>query len=203
MRRAATLSLLTLLATGCTGPTYGYKGYNVPDYFPLDGDRSWKYVQDGLDWRLEVSKEGSVSSGDMEIVTLDYGVFDPAELLYSIEWSSDVNTGVLIHSYTVEDGPSDSFSNPIVFADPSMAPGESIETDGYISTFVEVITCPNDWVTEDWTCLHFQVTDGLDNENSAPFVGDWWLASAWGASWFQQPTQSSEWILSEASWTFD
>jgi hypothetical protein len=56
-------------------------------------------------------------------------------------------------------------------------------------------------VTEPWECLHFSISDGVDDASSAPFVGDWWLAADWGTSRFQPAGYSTPWILSEAVWS--
>ena len=48
-----------------------------------------------------------------------------------------------------------------------MAPGEILEqsVDGFsfTSTFAAKETCPNDWVTDDWDCLRFTISDGVDD----------------------------------------
>lgn len=46
----------------------------------------------------------------------------------------------------------------------------------YTSELIGVEACDNDWEA-DWHCLHFRISDGIDDANSAPFVGDWWLAA--------------------------
>lgn len=197
---------IVLILAGCTGSNYGYSGYNTYDYFAVDGKRDWKYVmEDGsVEWRMAVDKSGPVTVNGTDVYTFEYGSFDPVELFHSIEWSSDGSSGIQIHSFSIEGGESVTFSTPIQVADPQMAPGDFIETstDGYTitSTFTATGTCPNEWVTDDWNCLVFTITDGVDDTSSPPFVGTWEFAADWGASRFQLPGYSSEWVLSEASW---
>jgi len=208
--RIASLLIAALSLTGCTGSSFGYSGYNTHDYFAVDGSRSWKYVQDdnSVEWRLEVEKSATpIVVGNTEVYNFDYGILDPAELLYSIEWSTDSVDGIQIHSFAVEGGDAVTFSTPVQVSDPQMAPGESVETetDGYVftSSFASAETCPNDWVTTDWNCLHFTISDGTDDASSPPFVGDWWFAADWGTSRFNVPAHSSDWVLSEANWEPD
>lgn len=206
--RTPTLSMLALALAGCTGSTFGYSGFNTHDYFAVDGNRSWKYVQEdgSVEWRMEVEKVSpAIETDDFTIHTFEYGIYDPAELLYSIEWSTDALNGIMIHGFAVEGGESVAFSAPLQISEGQMAPGEILEqsVDGYafVSTFVARETCPNEWVTDDWECLHFTISDGVDDSSSPPFVGDWWFAADWGASRFNLPSYTSDWVLSEASWS--
>ena len=208
--RHAPLSAVALILAGCTGSSFGYSGYNTHDYFATDGDRNWKYVmEDGsVEWRMEVDKLSSTTViNDTTVYTFEYGSFDPAELFYSIDWSADGVNGIQIHGFTIEGGDSVSFGTPIQVSDPQMTPGEVIETtsEGYTisSTFTSTATCPNEWVTEDWNCLVFTISDGVEDETSPPFVGTWEFAADWGASRFKQPGYSADWVLSEASWSPD
>lgn len=198
-----------LLLSACDQDQFQYAGHTTYDYFALDGQRTWKYRQDDLDigWRMEASKSGTVTVGNTQVVTIDYGVLDPSELLYSIDWSADSVGGIQVHGYSVEDGGAVSFETPVVFAEHRMIPGDIVETttDGltYTAELVGVETCENDWVTDPWDCLHFNISDGVDSESSAPFVGDWWLAADWGPSRFQPVSYDTPWILSEALWSPD
>jgi hypothetical protein len=207
MRYGPALAVALMATTGCSGSSFGYSGYNTHDYFAVDGDRTWKYVQDddSLAWRMEVDKANTPRMvGDTAIYTFEYSIFDPSELLYSIDWSTDSVDGIVIHGFAVEGGESVSFATPVVISEPQMAPGEQIATatDGYsfTSTFTSTATCPNDWVTDDWDCLHFTISDGTDDTSSPPFVGDWWFAADWGTSRFNVPGYTSDWVLSEANW---
>lgn len=196
-----------LMMTACDTDNYQYAGHNTYEYFVFDGERTWKYRQDDLsiEWRMEARKSGVVDKGTTQVVTIDYGVLDPAELLYSIDWSSDSSNGIQVHGYSVEDGDAVNFDTPVSMSDYRMVPGDIVETVTNGVTFtaelVGVESCENDWVTEPWECLHFSISDGVDDASSAPFVGDWWLAADWGTSRFQPAGYSTPWILSEAVWS--
>mgnify|MGYP006064907045 CR=1 FL=1 len=201
-----TLFVGGLMLTACDTDNYNYAGHNTYEYFPLDGERTWKYRQDDLsiEWRMEINKSVTAQVGDYDIATFDYSVLDPAELLYSIDWSSDSTNGILIHGYSVEGGDTVSFETPVAFAEYRMIPGDVAETTTngvtYSAELVGVESCANDWVTDPWECLHFSISDGTDGASSAPFVGDWWVAADWGTSRFQPAGYDTPWILSEALW---
>ena len=196
-----------LMMTACDADNYQYAGHNTYEYFVFDGERTWKYRQDDLsiEWRMEARKSGVVDKGSTQVVTIDYGVLDPAELLYSIDWSSDSSNGIQVHGYSVEDGDAVTFDTPVSMSDYRMVPGDMVETvtNGitYTAELVGVESCANDWGTDPWECLHFSISDGVDDASSAPFVGDWWLAADWGTSRFQPAGYSTPWILSEAVWS--
>ena len=195
-----------LMMTACDNDNYQYAGHNTYEYFVYDGDRTWKYRQDdlGIEWRMEARKSGVVDKDSTQVVTIDYGVLDPSELLYSIDWSSDSSNGIQVHGYSVEDGDTVAFDTPVSMSEYRMVPGDTIETvtNGvtYTAELVGVESCANDWVTDPWECLHFSISDGVDDASSAPFVGDWWLAADWGTSRFQPAGYDTPWILSEAVW---
>ena len=82
--------LIALSIFACGGTTTTYSGHTTNSYMALDGVRSWTYTNDGLPYGLEIEKLPETEmSGDTEIVTLEYSVEDPAQLLGSIDWSSD------------------------------------------------------------------------------------------------------------------
>ena len=199
-----------LLLTACNGPMTGYTGHSTHEYMALDGDRSWRYVNDGIEFDLSVEKVETKDANGTEVVTLEYSEYDPFKLLGSIDWSSDSSDGIMVHGYALEGQEAVSFDTPIGVSEYQMIPGDSVttETNGstFTSTFEAVESCPNDWVDEDWECLKFVIES--DSEASAyPFVGQWWLANAWGASQFIAENgpfgTESTWVLSQAQWSND
>lgn len=197
-----------LLFTACDGPMTGYTGHSTHEYMALDGDRSWRYVNDDLDFDLSVEKLDVQMINGTEIVTLEYAEYDPYALLGSIQWSSDSSDGILIHGYSLEGQEATSFDTPILVADYQMIPGEvsKTETNGstFTATFEAVESCPNEWVDDDWECLKF-VIETDSTASTYPFIGSWWLANAWGPSRFVSDngpfSASSEWVLSQAQWS--
>ena len=65
------------------GTTTTYSGHTTNSYMALDGTRSWTYSNDGLPYTLSVVPETEMSD-TTEIVTLEYSIDDPAQLLGSV-----------------------------------------------------------------------------------------------------------------------
>lgn len=195
-------------AAGCKGGNrYGYSGFALYHYFPLDGQRSWEYVSDDFSYKLVVEKTGVERKRDFQIVQLDYSEQDPATqektLDYSIKWSSDSTNGVLVHGVKVEGQDTDwqTFDTPVELGK-NVVKGDqtTTETNGttFTSTFVGVEDCPNNWVTDTWQCLHITI----DDEGAGyPFSGDYWLAASWGPSRFTPTGQSNPWVLAKGDFT--
>jgi len=196
--------LLSAVLMGCSGSSYQYAGHDVYKYYPLDGERAWEYATADEDWQLEVNKVTPTTMvDDVEVVTLEYSVKEPYVLLYGVDWSSSSSDGVMIHGYQVEEtAESLTFETPIRFAKHEMVSGEEnvTETDGYsfTSSFLSVETCYNHWTTDDWQCLHFEVTE--DSGAEFPFLGEYWIATRWGASAILSPGYENEWILTQGSY---
>ena len=177
--------MLLFITMACTGSDqYGYAGYDMVDHFPLDGERAWIYTNgDVPDWKLEVQKSDEfVQEGDTSVYTFEYWQTDPnnvpANLLMTIDFSSDSYNGVQIHGYEVigepqewgDSGGADSgdsgdsggargpaelveFDPPVLLAERRMAPGEFVETSTggstWTSTFKFQEACPNNWISGD------------------------------------------------------
>lgn len=203
-RLVAALALVPLVAA-CDGAGPSYTGHNTWEYFPLDGERSWKYAMDddSAGYILEVEKVSTAEQGGTQIATLEYRKEDTGDLLYSVQWSSDSAGGILIHGYEVQGGDSVDFDAPVQFADYRMIGGDTVETQtngmNFASTLVGLESCPNLWTTEEWECLHMSLDDG-DGDDMAgpPFAGDWWIAGSWGASRFQPTGWNADWVLTNA-----
>lgn len=223
-----TLVLSSMLMSGCFAESkYDYGGFETYRYFPIDGSsRVWRFYHGEADWLLEAEMVDKNRSGGSQVATIEYSRTEPFSLLYTVNWSSDASKGIRIHGYQVDtafawvDSEADTgdgevvprpevaasgwtdFSPPIQFAKHQMAPGDNITTSTggvtYTSTFEEVENCPNLW-NDTWECLRFLLTSSDDN--AAPFVGTWWLATTWGPSWFQPTVMEEPWVLETTSWT--
>ena len=196
--------LLVPALLGCNGSSFQYAGHDVYKYYPLDGNRTWEYANVDEDWLLEVNKVSPTAIvNDTEVITLEYSIKDPYLLLYAVDWSSGSADGVMIHGYSIEGGESLSFETPIEFAEHEMVTGESntTETDGYTftSSFLSVETCYNHWTTDDWQCLHFEVTE--EGGAELPFLGEYWIATRWGSSAILAQGDENEWILTQGSYS--
>lgn len=195
-------STILALFIACNGGAPIYQGHNTYEYFPLEGERSWRYALDvdsTAEYLLEVEKVSSRVVQGTEIALLEYRRSDTADLLFSVEWSSDAGGGILVHSFEVQGGASETFDTPVQFAEFQMRSGESVttQTNGYTftATMVGVENCPNLWVSDVWECLHFQLDDG---GAGVPFAGDWWGAGSWGPSRMRIDGWTDTWVLTNA-----
>jgi len=100
-----------ILTLGCDdGGQYGYAGYDMVDHFPLDGERSWTYTNDDVEWKLIVEMtDDKVQVEDTTVRTFEYWQSDSlgqkATLLMTASFSSDTYDGVQIHGYEVISDP--------------------------------------------------------------------------------------------------
>ena len=140
---------LASLVLACTGTGPIYNGVQTYEYFPIEGERTWRYAMedDSAGYLLEVEKVDSRSENGTEVVTLEYRRSDTMDLLYSTTWSSDAAGGIRVYSYEMQGGESVTYSPPVEFAEYTMRPGDEVvtETGGmtFTSTYVGVENCPN------------------------------------------------------------
>lgn len=195
----------TLLLLACNSSTSTYNGHSTYEYFPLDGERSWKYAMDNdsAGYLLEVEKMATADQGGTEVVTLEYRKEDTGDLLYTVDWSSDSAGGILIYGYEEQGGASVTFDTPVQVAEYKMMGDDQVvtQTNGmtFTSTMIGIEDCTNLWSSDTWECLHMELDDG-DGDNLAgpPFAGDWLMAGSWGASRFQPTGWQAEWVLTNA-----
>ncbi len=215
--------LASLALLGCSGSSYTYGGYKLYDHFPLDGKRSWEYASDdtSVDYKLEVvMSETTVMVDEIEVHEFQHFNSETGDQLLSVQWSSDSVYGILIHGYQTfapgggGGGGSDtgdtggpaampeavSFDNPVTFADPQMAPGETVSTSAggwdFESTFDAVEPCENHWVGDDWQeCIKITLEGG-----DAPFAGEYWIVPRYGIAWQHTSDDSDKWVLVRAQW---
>ena len=74
--------MITLALFACTPSTTTYKGINIYNYMPLDGQRSWSYTnEESLDsedtaadssWTIDVAKVSEEQVDTTKLVTLEY-----------------------------------------------------------------------------------------------------------------------------------
>ena len=199
---------IPLMFTACdNGGRYTYKGFEMDDYFPLDGDRTWTYsqLQEDVTWKMRVEKvPQTIRNGSTEIVTLEYYNDDTGDLLYSVDWSSDASNGIQVWGYSDElSGDSVAYDPPVQIAERTMLTGDSVDTDTddrtFTSTFEGIEDCENDW-RADWTCATITIDDGDgDDMNGPPFAGQWWMATSYGASRFVPTGYTDAWVLASAT----
>ena len=174
-------------------------GYTTYTHFPLDGDRSWTYLNEDVDYLLQVgfSSAAPASSGQ-SVKTFTYQNDSTGEALYSIDWSSNEDDGIHIHGHATVDASPTRYAAPIQVATARMQDGTTITStvDGatVTSTLQGMEPCPNMW-TQDWSCLVFTI----EGDSSLPFVGTWALAADYGASSFGLDG-SDGWMLLSTNW---
>ncbi|MEC7946703.1 MAG: hypothetical protein VX265_03985 [Myxococcota bacterium] len=204
-------SLISAVAvTGCGGPSTTYAGASIHEYLPLEGDREWEYWQcepssssctpDADFETLLVEKNPTTrSAGNSEVVTLEYSVLEPIELLHTIDWSSDSRTGIQIHGWSVGADGSESFraDSPITVSEYKANQDDVFEstTDGltFTSTFLGETECTTHWVPNDpYKCVQFRIEGGNGDE---PIVGDWYFSQSWGMVRHQPTDLNAPWVL--------
>lgn len=199
----------TVALIGCGGPSTTYAGASIHEYLPLEGDRVWEYWQcdpgddgcapDAAFQTLLVEKSPTTSSaGNDEVVTLEYSILEPTELLYTIDWSSNSRTGIRIHGWTVgAEGEATDPSSPITVSEYKATKEDAFETttDGltYTSTFIGETECTTHWVPNDpYKCVQFRIEGGNGDE---VILGDWYFAQSWGMVKHQPVDLTAPWVL--------
>lgn len=195
------------LLGACEGPTYSYGGYNMPDHFPLDGEREWEYSNESADYTLLVEKQEEQAGG---LITLRHSNDDTLDIFFEVTWSTDDVDGVRIHSYedVAHSGEKVTFNPPVQFMERKNIPGDIIitETGGYTftSTFDNVEGCGTYWVP-DWEeedCLKMVLDDGDNDPSTNSFItGDYWLVTRFGAALFETDHYGLMWNLSDHDWS--
>lgn len=202
---------------GCGGPSTTYAGASIHEYLPLEGDREWEYWQcdpgsdsctpDAAFETLLVEKNPTTSSaGDDEVITLEYSIAEPTELLYTIDWSSNSRTGIRIHGWSVgAEGEATDPSKPITVSEYKATKEDVFETEAdgltYTSTFLGETECTTHWLpSKPYKCMHFKIEGGNGDE---PILGDWYFAQSWGMARHQPVDLTAPWVLACAEYDDD
>lgn len=202
------LSLATLVAcTGLSGP--GYKGTQMADYFPLDGDRTSTYynADTNVGFTLIVEKTFPTERVEgTEIVELEHSKEEDGAVLGAVKWSSEDK--ILIHGWRSGTDAYTTFDTPVVVADEYMLSGdvETTETNGatYTSTLVGFEACPVTWGVEWDDCAHIKLDDGDGDDSAGPmFAGDYWLVTRYGVAWMKTTGYGEKWDLSNHEYSED
>ena len=201
------------LMTACQ-PSTNYAGASIHEYLPLEGDREWEYWQcdPGSDCTPDAEFEtllveknaNTLLKGNTEVVTLDYAILEPTELLYSISWSSDSKSGIQIHGWSVGADAAEPFeaSTPILVSEYKATSDDAFttETDGlsFTSTFHGETECATHWVPGDpYKCIKFTIEGGNGDE---PILGEWYFSQSWGMVKHQPLNYTAPWVLACAEW---
>ncbi len=207
--------VLLALGVGCGGDdTVATTGQAFERYFPLDGYRSWEFVNEDpfMDWTTRIDKTFDPdSTSGYDVYTLTTTHAETGDLLRSVDWSSDGDDGVLVHGYDVVaagDGSSlqnmgsADFDPPLVFGSANMANGdaETTSTGGttFTATFDGTEACPSPY-TEAWEACRVLVLsdDEAEGDLASPIAGSYWLVENYGVAWFQTTGDPEPWKLSK------
>ena len=214
------MRFITLALFACTPSTTTYKGINIYNYMPLDGQRYWSYTDDeslgqedtgsSSPRGIKVVKISEEQVDTTKLVTLEYKDNEQGEegtALFRVTWSSDSADGILIHGYELIGEDAVLIEPALQVTVPQGYPNTSIDTStnvgDFTSTFEGIEACPNHWVSENddpWECAHINI----EGPDGIPFLGDWWSANTWAVSIFNLtsgPLASEQnWVLTDTDW---
>lgn len=205
MGRAPALALLLLAACTSGKDRYTYSGWDMPAYFPFDGERTWEMVnaQTSVSYKLigVLQPEEQVDSDFLhairwtkECVGADETCVD-GELVRAVTWSVSAALGARIHSYDEGSG-TVVLDPPLVIAESEMKRGDIAETQTAGATWASenlgVEACPVRWNVDWQDCLHLQVTGSA----SGPLAGDYWVITSYNAVAFEVTGDPGRWELS-------
>ena len=207
--RPAWIALIALSAAcGPDADRYTYGGYDMPNHFPLDGNRLWEYLSDAdtEHYTLEVEKTTTTAVSDYEVITVEHTNGDTVESLFQVDWSSDSIMGVKIHGYEdFSSGSAVSFDPTVTFADRQMVPTEALETETggttFTATFQGITGCQTHWAT-DWDDLDCIVMSlEAANGGHTQITGTYTLVPRYGSAYMDLDYYDGTWNLADHTWT--
>jgi len=208
-----------MLLAGCAPPdNYEFSGTIVWDLFPFDGNRTWEFINTDETVTYKLKAQTRPGDPDSELSDL-YNIYrvdymtncvasDPScvedEIIRTVGWSSDVQNGVLIHSFQ-QDSWDVVYDPPIQVSAPEMLVDETLTTvtDGFnwTSTLVGFEHCPVH-MNVDWgpNCGHFTLDDGDGDElSNFGLSGDYWAIKGQNVVSLLLLGETGDWQLSESS----
>lgn len=180
---------------------------------PMDGERAWVYVNQErtVDFYLRVDKANSgwvVSQPEPQVYA--YSDYETGRPLYEITWSSGLEHGVYLHTYTAfeTDGSAAEqwdLDPPVQLGLDFMTLGQTVQTQSggrtYTATLEAVAPCPNAWApdpSEVSRCRTLRLAD--DGTPAAPFTGQFVLTPRAGMAGLQLRDDPALWDLVDLSW---
>ena len=212
--RTLGLVILALGVAGCDS-TVTVSGFQMEQYFPFDGNRTWEFVSSdtSLDYRLVATLDPAFTAAE-EGVTRIYGVSyhktwegedaSEPEWVRDVLWSSDGTFGTRIWGIDTPAGTT-SYDPPIQLTDNEQLAGttETTTTGGvtFTSTFLGNEQCPVLW-TEDWgnDCIRLSLDDG---GTGTEIAGDYWAITQFNVVGMQVGADTGVWQLSWTEVTYD
>lgn len=202
MRYAVGMALLV----GCSGPTDpGGPGFVMEGYFPFDGDRTWRFLNDdqAVPYRLigrMSNTEGSngryTVAFERECVTAGVDCTDGPR--WSTTWSSDATDGVFLHAWSLEGGAETALDPPLQVSDARAERGEVMESDTagthFTSTLERLEACPVAMAADFDTCARISIS--ADSGEVPPLTGTYWAASGFNVVAMELAWDEGRWELS-------
>jgi len=217
MRVLGSFALVVTLAA-CDSPIT-YSGYQMEQYFPFDGLRTWEYVSTdtSLPYKLVATLDPSFTTeqgGDIQVYRVSYEYVcvseDPCTPAWvrDVLWSSDGTYGTRIWGFDTAGG-TVSFDPSVQVTDGEMVAGASVVTDTggdtWTSTFVGVETCPVIW-TQEWgdRCVHLHLDDGDGDDDGGSWVaGHYWVITNYNVVGMELTDDTGQWQLSYATYAVE
>lgn len=213
MPRHAWFVLAGLALAGCENG-YDYSGFQMTDFFPLDGsERMLTYgspSETDFDLVTDIKvAEAEDLGGGLRIITYSTskvcaeGVEEcGAGWAYDFYLSADDTRGTLLHGYERADGDGRvDFDEPIMLADVRMAFGDSknsLDIDGhdFLTTYNGNVDC-EDTLNVDWECAHITLT----SEPAGHWLaGDWYATAGYNLVSFKRTEDAGRWVTIDWSY---
>lgn len=205
------LAPLVLLLAACDNPiTYG--GYQMEQYFPFDGERTWEFVNTDttLGYKLKATLDSTPTmEGAQEVYSVTYETLCVGDdttgctdtWLRDVLWSSDGIEGTFIWGYDTASGTT-TYDPPLQITETDQLANSVVttQTNGatYSVTFHGITNCPVVWTTE-WEnrCAQFTIDDGGAGDELA---GDLWAITQYNVVGLQLADDPGTWQLSYATY---
>jgi hypothetical protein len=175
--------------------------------FPFDGHRQWLYsnTDESSAYLLHAESDGVARrEGGFNLYSVRYttqclggkdGCFD-GQLLFSADWSSDSNSGVLVHSVTSSELELYSFQPAVRIAADDMTVGQVVATtvDGvaWTSELASAGACPSPDFAQ-FDCVTFAVSS--DSSYGGVLTGEWAATETLGVVAFRREFDAGQWQL--------
>jgi hypothetical protein len=211
-----------VLFGGCEAAPPTYTGFNMDDFFPFDGERTWEYVNDdptiAYHVKAALDSEPQVLEGNAQrAYTINYTIecfaADPSCVegdpfrVRALTISSDLSFGTMIHSVDMTETGIEAFDPTVALTGPKGKVTDVWETDSggvsWVSTFTMLTDCEVPY-TDEWTnCITLDVDDDGDSAtppSAHPLHGTWIAVPGYNVVAFQWRDDPMPWRLLNQSY---
>ena len=199
---------LLVLMSACEPAPVRVSGWQMENFFPFDGARTWEFTSDDAESRhlliatLDPEATNLEDGSSLHEISYDLQCADVNDdgceesWVRSVTWSTSRTDGIKL---TELHGPDVDlvFDEPIIIAEDEMVVGESVTSGGFVSTFEGLEPCPVLW-TDEWdTCAHLIVTGTGPGAES--IVGEYWAVLNFNVVSLKLDSDVAQWRLSDAT----